>query len=351
MKKIKWANVEFLSLCPRGKNGLKVLYKEDGTFEAGALIKKGAEFEKDGEIVAAIYIPNHPDHDEHVAQDAFAIKTMAYSHSRNGSKLDLRHDEQALTKDQAYMAESFIIQEGDPRFADLKDEAGHAVDPTGGWGCVIKLEDDELKSKYEFDGWQGVSLFGQAMVQTMKSDEERVIDRLTSNRKEKARMDEEKIMQLINKALEPIQGALAKLTDVKKEAPETQEPEAPKPPEFKGDPTKKEDVEKFQKELKKFELMQSVDWSDSEAVDKILADLEKEAEDNTDGESEEKENLSKEAKDKIARLEDKLAKLKKGSKQPVGDGDNKDEGLTEDERLFKIGKEAATFVNGGGEKK
>jgi len=339
MKKIKWANVEFLSLCPRGKNGFKVLYKEDGKFEAAAQIKKGEEFEKRGEIIAAIYVPNHPDHEDHFAQDEFAIKTMAYSHARNGSKLDLRHDEKPLSKEQAYMAESFIIQEGDPRFADMVDDEGNKVDPTGGWGAVIKLDDPELKSKYEFDGWAGVSLFGDALVQQIKSDEKKVVDRLLSKRKEKARMDEEKIQKMISEALAPISQALKNLATMKKEEPVKEELklEAPK---FSGDPTKKEDVLAFQKELRKYELMKSVNWEDPAAVEGVLKQLDKESKKESD------EKLSKEeTENEIGRLKDKIAKLEKGSKQPVGDGDG-ESNVSEDERLFKLGKEAAAHLNG-----
>lgn len=344
MKKIKWANVEFLSLCPHGKNGLKVLYKENGKFEAPVQIKKGDEFDKRGEIIAAIYIPDHPDYDDHFATDEYAIKSMAYSHARNGSKLDLRHDEQPLTKDQAYMAESFIIQKGDPRFADMKDDAGRAVDPTGGWGAVIKLEDPELKANYEFDGWEGVSLFGDALVQQVKSDEERVVDRLLSKRKEKARMDEEKIQKMFSDALNPITEVLKKLAErdtkepVKKEEPEKKELKAP---EFKGDPTDLEAVRAYQKELRKYELMKSIDWSDPKAVEKLEKQLDEDGK-----KDDEKSKLSKEAQDEIGRLKDQIAKLEKGSKQPLGDGDGEGEGESDDERLFKIGKEAAAHING-----
>jgi len=340
MKKIKWANVEFLSLCPRGKNGFKVLYKEDGKFEAAAQIKKGEEFEKRGEIVAAIYVPNHPDHEDHFAQDEFAIKTMAYSHARNGSKLDLRHNEKPLTSDQAYMAESFIIQKDDPRFSDMVDDQGQRVDPTGGWGAVIKLEDPDLKSKYEFDGWAGVSLFGDALVQQVKSDEEKVVDRLLSKRKEKTRMDEEKIQKMISDALAPISEALKNLATVKKEEPVKEEPKELEAPKFSGDPTKKEDVLAFQKELRKYDLMKSVNWEDPAAVEGVLKQLDKE------NKEEDKEKLSKEETDnEIGRLKDKIAKLEKGSKQPTGDGDG-ESNLSDDERLFKLGKEAAVAVNG-----
>lgn len=339
MKKIKWANIDFISLCPRGKNRLKVLYKEDGHFEAGVSIKKAPTFDKNGEIIAAIYIPDHMDMDGEFASEASAIKSMAYSHARNGSKLDLRHDEKPLTKDQAYMAESFIIQKGDPRFADLTDETGQKVDATGGWGGVIKLEDPSLKANYEFDGWEGVSLFGLAMIESMKSDEEKVVDRLLNQNKEKVRMDESKFLELLQKAMEPITGALEKLTEVKKEEPTPEKKDELQAPVFKGDPTKKEDVSSFQKELRKYNLMKSVDWTNPDEVNKILLAIDKE--------DEKEKKLSKEDSTKeIDRLKAEITKLEKASKQAPSDDKPENDQLSEDERLYKIGKEAGKYANG-----
>jgi len=339
MKKIKWINVDFISLCPRGKNRLKILYKEDGRFEAGVSIKQAPTFDKNGEIIAAIYIPNHIDMDGDFASEASAIKSMAHSHARNGSKLDLRHDEKSLTKDQAFVAESFIIQKGDPRFADLVDDEGQKVDATGGWGAVIKLEDPELKANYEFAGWEGVSLYGDAMIEYLKSDEEKVITRLLNQSKENKRMDESKVLELIKKALEPIAESLGKLTKVKKEEPAPKKEEELKAPIFKGDPTRKEDVSAFQKELKKYNLMKSVDWQNPEEVGKILLAIDKA--------DEKDKKLSKEDSDKeIERLKAEITNLEKASKQAPSDPKDKKDEPSEDARLFKIGKEAGKYVNG-----
>lgn len=339
MKKIKWINVDFISLCPRGKNRLKILYKEDGRFEAGVSIKQAPTFDKNGEIIAAIYIPNHIDMDGDFASEASAIKSMAHSHARNGSKLDLRHDEKSLTKEQAYVAESFIIQKGDPRFADLVDDEGQKVDATGGWGAVIKLEDPELKANYEFAGWEGVSLYGDAMIEYLKSDEKKVITRLLNQSKEKVRMDESKVLELIKKALEPITESLVKLTTVKKEEPAPKKEEELKAPIFKGDPTRKEDVSAFQKELKKYNLMKSVDWQNPEEVGKILLAIDKE--------DEKDKKLSKEDSDKeIERLKAEITNLEKASKQAPSDPKDPKDAPSEDARLFKIGKEAGKYVNG-----
>jgi hypothetical protein len=345
MKKIQWANIEFLSLCPRGKNGLKVIVKEGGKFEAPVRIKKGDDFEKKGELVAAIYVPDLLDEDGHFAQDTEAIKTMAYSHARNGSKLDLRHDGKPLSKDQAYMAESFLIQKGDPRFSDLKNDQGRAVDPTGGWGAVIKLEDPSLRSNYEFEGWEGISLYGDGMLQEVQSMEERVMDRLLRKSKEQS-MNEEQIKKLISDAMKPISEVLDELKKVsEKKEKEPEKKEELKAPEFKGDPTKREDVVKFQAELKKYELMKSVNWSDPTAVAKVLDQLDKEAE--TEKEKGEKENLSKEDKDEIERLNNRIKELMKSSKQSPKDGDEKDKDPeSKSARLYKEGQKAAAYING-----
>jgi hypothetical protein len=331
MKKIKWADVTFISLCPHGKNRLKVLYKEDGKFEAGVSVKKADSFDKEGEIIAAIYVPNHMDVDGDFATDNSAIKSMAHSHARNGGQLDLRHDEKPLTKEQAFVAESFIIQKGDPRFDDLTDDAGNKVDATGGWGAVIKLEDPDLKSNYEFEGWEGVSLYGNAVVESLKSDEKKVIDRLIIQNKEKARMDENKVLELINKALEPIAVALKKLGEVKKEEvkPEPKPEKKPEAPVFTGDPTSLEDIKTHELALKKYELMKSVDWQNPKQVAEVMKSLEKE----------DKKELSKEDKEKeIGRLNAEIQRLEKGSKQSPNE-DKKTE-QSEDERLFAIGAAA-----------
>lgn len=339
MKKIKWANIDFISLCPQGKNGLKVLYKEDGHFEAQVAIKKATEFEKNGEIIAAIYLPNQVDLDDHFVEDAEAIRSMAYSHARNGGQLDLRHNEKPLSKEQAYVAESFIIQKGDPRFDGLTDDKGNKVDATGGWGAVIKLEDPELKANYEFEGWEGVSLFGLAEVENVKSDEKRVLDRLLVTNKEN-RMDEKEVLALIAKALEPFSEKLDKLTEIKKAPaadPKLEEKKLQKPV-FKGDPTSKSDVLVYQQELKKFRLMSEIDWEDPQAVEKVLADLEKEdKKDNEDG-------------DELARAKAEVLRLEKASKQDPGDHRNDDEPEDENARLFKLGKEAGASVNGQSDK-
>jgi hypothetical protein len=328
VKRIRWANIEYLTLCPKGKNKLKVLYKEDGKLESTILIKSISK----GEILAAVCIPDFLDEDEHIISDLNAIKSIAYSHAKNGSKLDLRHDGKPLSSDQAFVAESFVIQKSDPRFLDLKDDVGNKIDPTGGWGVIIKVDDPELQAKYESGEWQGTSMFGTAIVETIA--------------KEQKHMDETKFVEILNKMFAPILTALTTISKAlepeskpepkseKKSEPEKKlEPEfdPTKPPIFKGNPLSKKDVADHQKALLRHEILKSVDFSDPEAVEKLAETLEKE-----------KIEIEPESGD--ARMKAQLARLKKSSKLSPGveSGDNADNS----NNLFQAGKKAGQYING-----
>ncbi|MBL4769481.1 MAG: hypothetical protein JKY94_17545 [Rhodobacteraceae bacterium] len=165
--RIKSANIKFVSLCPAGMNGLRTLYKSKDPNERivtlRPLIKEAEDFEEKGQLVAAVWVPDRADSKGDWANKA-TIQDMAYSHARNGYAVDLEHNEQPLSKEAAYMAESFIIQEGDPRFVGLVDEAGFSVDATGGWGAVFQVDSPELRKEYREGKWGGVSLAGPALV-------------------------------------------------------------------------------------------------------------------------------------------------------------------------------------------
>lgn len=174
MRKILDADIQFLSLCPMGKNGLRTLYKaDDGTVRFDSITKELPDFDEKGELVACVWAPNRVDVDGDYC-DASTIKTLAYSFMRNSAKVDLVHDCNQLPRDAAYIAESFIIQPSDPRFEKMTDYEGNAVDVTGGWGVVVKVNDPELRKAYREGEWQGVSMYGPA-----KLVEEKAMNDLT----------------------------------------------------------------------------------------------------------------------------------------------------------------------------
>ena len=156
-KRLKNPRIKWVSLCPAGKNRIPVLFKEDGTFEVELLSKMSSE----GILTALVYVPDLLDSDGDFA-DAQTVKEMAYSFQKEGGQIDLRHDGKALGRDRAWVAETFIVQKGDPRFNEFRTRSGEKVDPTGSWGMVIKVEDPNLQKLYNDGAWHGVSLAGVA---------------------------------------------------------------------------------------------------------------------------------------------------------------------------------------------
>lgn len=154
--RIKRAEVKRLSLCKEGKNGLRTLYKADGTLQLDALVKSVDE----GTLLAVMYAPERPDADGHVADPA-VVRQMLHTLMRNGAELDIEHDGKVLAKSQAYVAEAFTVQKGDPRFADWKSTDGApAGDLTGAAAVQINIDDPALRASRLRGEWDGISLFG-----------------------------------------------------------------------------------------------------------------------------------------------------------------------------------------------
>jgi len=79
---------------------------------------------------------------------------------KNGARLDLEHDFDDLPADAAYPVESFIIQAGDSRFDGMEanGKTYNSEELAGGWGTVIKLEDEGLRKAYREGAWSGASI-------------------------------------------------------------------------------------------------------------------------------------------------------------------------------------------------
>ena len=200
------ARVKFLSLVKRGANKMPVLYKDETTSltEYRTLMKAAEE----GELLTVTFAPEYRDADMTIAS-AEVIKEMAYSHAESGFKLDLFHDGDALTSEQAFIAESFIIQKGDPRFTDWQDRDGKPVDVTGGWGNVIKINSPELRAAVKDGAVSGVSIYGPAIVALNKSTE--LADHMSLRLQGEPRVDPKEIVALLTKALDEQTAKLALL--------------------------------------------------------------------------------------------------------------------------------------------
>lgn len=264
--RITAAQVLSLALCRRGKNGLRTLLKSDGEMEIQALVKADA-VATSGELLFVAYAPERPDADRWVADQA-VVKAMSRDLARNGFALDVEHDGEVLDPEDAFVAESFIVQKADPRFEGWKNYDGSpAGDLTGAWAGVIQIDDPELRAACEAGDIDGVSVFGRAAVEP-----------LTKSSAADEPMTPEQIKELSKSLATAVVEAMKPKAEEKTAEQIKAEAEKAKvetPPVFAGDPTKREDLETFQKSLKVYELSKSVASGEmtSEKVAALLAGL------------------------------------------------------------------------------
>lgn len=169
-KRITDLRVFFISLCPKGANRIKTILRDDDSF----VFEGVAKATEDGKLYAVVYAPGLQDSQGHRIDDAAVIEKACHGYIENairqGGGIDLRHNFQPLGPDKARLCESFIIQKGDPRFADAKTYDGKPFDPAGGWGVVIELIDPELRKLYATGEWAGVSLGGLARIEPVQKE-------------------------------------------------------------------------------------------------------------------------------------------------------------------------------------
>ena len=310
--RIREPEVTFLSLCPRGKNRIPVLYKAGGEGGKGeielATVIKADALEEKGELWAVAYAPGVHDSDGHYA-DHEDVAKMQRSHMKNGGKLDLRHDGKALTSDEAYLAQSFLVQKGDPRFVGMKTEDGQGIDEEGAWATQIQIESLDLRKQYREGKWGGVSLFGRAYLEEVGKEHsggqaeaaEEVLRALARALKKEPEggspnpEDDDMDEATLKKALGESNTALAKelstsiaaalataLEPLKPKVEAKKEDDPDEPPRFVGDARNPRHVQRHLAKMEKFEREAEVDWADPDAVRDHLDSLKKEREDSED---------------------------------------------------------------------
>ena len=305
-KRYKSLNISFISLCPAGANKLPVVMKseEDETGNSPVTIatvtKAAPDFDKNGELLALVYVPDHADADECVA-DAEVIKQACQSFASNGMNLDIKHNNLPIPKSNALITESFIVQKDDKRFDGMADKDGKAVDATGAWAVVIKILDAGLKKLYKEGGWHGVSMFGYGATEEIAKEEvteeanalwkvfKALFDKKPQERKVETMTDKEmedvvqKCTAATAKAFEPILKALAPkepekldLTDAKAVAAHLKTLEGVKKEEL--DLTDAKSVAAHIKALKVAKMLENVDVNDPASLEEHLEALKKAAE-------------------------------------------------------------------------
>ena len=335
MRRIKKAKIEFISLVPKGANKLQAIYKDDGSFTVGTLISKLGE---EGELTAVVYAPNVRDSQGDIA-DASVVKQMSYDFIANGAKIDIRHDNKPVTPEMARVAESFLVQKSDERFADWKDTEGKPVDLTGAWATVIKIDDPDLREKFRSGEWAGVSMGGTAVVEQEKAaDVDLLIEALgkalnppaQTQPTQEDEMTPEQLADL-KKSFETGFAALGTtLTEALKPAEpkkvEKEEPKEAQPPKFTGKLTNSADVRKHAIKMQMFTLEKELDWGDQDSVENFLED-------------------SEEMRKELAEIE-KEASDQKASRR-AGAGDRNRRTPKESSAIAGISKEASDAVAEG----
>lgn len=332
-RRIKKARIKFLSLVPKGANRLPTIFKSDGHFELRMLTKSMNEL---GELTAIVYAPEFRDSQGDIAS-ADVIKDMLYAAAKEGVAIDMRHDGQALTKDQVFVAEQFLVQKGDPRFDGITDYDGKPVDPTGAWGVVIKIDDPGLRKLYREGGWEGVSMGGVAEVEQEKEDTTELANRIVERLAKKLSPEEPVALSKEDRESIAKIAAEAALAAVQatKESTSTSPAPAPTPagaPVFKGDPTNAEDLKAYRDALRKHALEQRLAKATTpEQVDAVLKELES---------GDESSELAK-ARAEAARAQERLRKMEGASRQPSADPGQGGTGVTYFDGLSKEAQEEA----------
>ena len=284
-KRIVKAKIAFISLCPKGANSFSTIYKADDGDTPVDLSTICKDMNEQGEIIALVYAPETVDSQGDIASAA-VIKEFAHDFAKNGEGIDVRHNEEVLSKDAVYVAESFIVQKGDPRFADMKDYDGDSVDATGGWGVVIKVDDEEIRKLYREGEWGGVSMGGVAsktdnaigdLVKMFKEyfnlnkKEKKSKNNNTENNMALSKEDKTEVAELVAKTMETANKKIedAKAEEVKK-AKEAEDADGKKLGLNFAEPVLKDRTEKgldeHRRNLEIFELSKKVDSTDSRAI-------------------------------------------------------------------------------------
>jgi len=257
-RRIKYAKVTHVSLVSRGANKMPVLMKSGGRVEFQMLFKQAEE----GLLHALVYVPEENgtvDTEGDVAPRT-VVKQMAHDFIRNGAHIDVEHDLNVLPADRAAVAETFIVQKGDPRFQGWVDNYGAAVDPTDAWAFIMKLDSD-LQKAVKDGRIGGVSLFGLAEVEPIVKSSTSITDTMTeAELKALLVAQNAQLIEAITKALKPAAPETV-VTPVAPVAPIVKTEDVP----FVGDRTDLKAVKAHQEKL----FLASLDMSKSADVAKL----------------------------------------------------------------------------------
>ena len=257
-----------IALCAQGKNGLRTLFKSKKHDQLVTLSK--ADMDR-GELLTVVALPDWIDDDGDQFKNQEVLRDFAHTIISEGAEVDIEHDGEVLSAEQARITEVYMIQPTDERFKEWPTYEGETVDATGGVAVQFQIDDPELRQKFKDGEWDGVSLFGPAAVEEvdLKAASKRVAARMGGTNHQELDMTKEELQALLKESnaqmVELFKSALAPLMpkeeatneggDNTTDSGETNEPAAPV---FKGDATNADDLAAYASELKAFEVNQKI---------------------------------------------------------------------------------------------
>lgn len=93
-------------------------------------------------LYSLVFVPNMIDAHGHWMR-AETIEKGCHTHNAAGAPLNVMHKGKALTRDQAFVAEQFILQGTDDRFPKV-DNLGRDIEHKGAWAQITKILDPDL---------------------------------------------------------------------------------------------------------------------------------------------------------------------------------------------------------------
>lgn len=191
-KHLKDIKIGFISLVRKGANKRKFIYKSSDktpAFEADIEIAKYDN--EQGIVYGVVYAPGEIDtHGHQASKNEIKKAAHAFIIKSNAKNVDIEH---SYKPEEAYVAESWIVEKGDPKLPDA---------PAGSWAVGVQLKSDELRNLAKSGEIQGLSMAGFATI-VSKSDGDGIINKiLKSFRKigDENDMEEKAVKALVKKA-------------------------------------------------------------------------------------------------------------------------------------------------------
>ncbi|HFE38235.1 MAG TPA: hypothetical protein ENK06_07440 [Gammaproteobacteria bacterium] len=166
-RRLRDVDVEYISLVDKGANGKTIIWKRSPAPAAGSVkVTRTVPILKTDEekrlVYGIVYSPDEVD-SEGDTMTAADIEKMAYNFmaQKRTQQVDKQHDGEA---DEGFVAESWILKDGDPLFPD---------ENTGAWAVGIKVVDDETWEQVKTGEIGGLSMGGFAKAELLEKREHR----------------------------------------------------------------------------------------------------------------------------------------------------------------------------------